>query len=212
MASTSDGSPGVPARSRARLPLLAILATWALLAVTNLFGIPLASLWLIGLAWYTTAWLLTVAVTFGAAHLLWRRHRRRLAVAGLAAAALAGVGVVAVDWNSMYAHGWFRLHRSDFAVVAGLADRGELDTDEFYGRPLPEPLRHLSVNERAAWIHSFDGDQKLLFVPAWIGLLDGAGGFAYHPASPPDTAVRYHCFGDPCQVGSAFGDGWYRVG
>lgn len=109
----------------------------------------------------------------------------------------------------------YRLNRADFAAVAALADKGELDSAEYYGDLLPLGLRHLSVVDgRAARIAPLPGASQpvghtVVFLPASTGIPDGAIGFAYLDGVPTGP---YDCFADPCRARWSLGDGWYWMG
>jgi hypothetical protein len=130
-----------------------------------------------------------------------------LAVQTLVLSLLAPLVVVAVDWTFLFVHGYYRLNRADFAAVATLAGSGEFGADSYYGDRLPADLQHLSINGKAARIHSFGTGSDAVFLPAWTGVPDGAVGYAY--IVDPQTGLTFDCFADPCRVRWSLGDGWY---
>ncbi|WP_433043474.1 hypothetical protein [Dactylosporangium sp. CS-033363] len=192
------------------LPLV-LLATagWTLVAVVMLFELRIFT-WLfvfgylvLGLA-YLAAAICTVVAVAG----LWRRAGPRWAVPVLVACLLAPAGIYATDWVYAFATGYYRAFRHDFATVAAMSSRGEVNPREYYGDPLPRAVRHLSVNGRVAHIVALDHDSGATFLPQWEGVPDGAVGFAYlDPGTPPDAELD--CFADQCRVRYTLGDGWY---
>ncbi|MDG4767929.1 hypothetical protein O7632_28115 [Solwaraspora sp. WMMD406] len=213
MASESDRDQSTRILRTWSVQLVAVAGAWAVVVGVHLFGVRIASLWLLAPVVYVLVWLLAMLVTTTVVVSAWRRRRRAAAAGVVTIAVLVAAGVVAVDWTYAYAQGFFRLHRADFAALAALADAGGLASGEYYGARLPADLRHLSVTGRAAWIGPRGGDRTVLFVPMWTGLLDGAVGYAYDPKTPaPATGGRLDCFADLCEVRWTLGDGWRWVG
>lgn len=187
--------------------MLLLVCGLLILVGVHLFRVPLANLWIFSLVVYGFAWVLAVALATAAVVLLWLRRGAKAAVPLLVVGVLAGVAVTVVDWTPVFANGYYRFNRGDFAAVAALARAGNLTDAGYYGDTLPPGLRHLSVNERAARIGSFDGGRQAAFLPAFTGIPDGAAGFAFIEGAP--GATRFDCFGDPCRARWSLGDGWY---
>ncbi|MER7169493.1 hypothetical protein ABT336_25965 [Micromonospora sp. NPDC000207] len=225
-----------PTRSTRRLDLFlpaATAAAWLLVATVHLLGIRMSQLWLLGLATFALTWLLALALTAATATVLGLRHRWRPAVATLAVATLAATTILVVDWTSLYVRGFHRLHQADFATARSLPEDGPTtnpavpdgspttspalpddglttaSSEDYYGQPLPDHLRHLSVTGRAARLPAPDGG-TVLSLPQWTGIPDGAAGYLHSPHPlPPES--RFDCFADPCQVRWTLGDGWHWV-
>lgn len=193
---------------------LTVLA-WLGLVAVSFFGMWLATwLWLLILFVWALAGTLVLATSTGL--LVHLARRRRYVGAGVTAAALvaATVGVVVVEWDTTFARAWFALHHDDFGAAERTARAGGLGTFanwSYYGPALPPELAHLSVDGHIARIGE-SGGEPVLFVPEWIGIPDGAAGFA-HFAGPPVPGVerRLDGFGDPVAPRYPLGDGWWWV-
>ncbi len=203
---------GDPVRRRWEVapPVLLAAGGWALVAGVHLFGVWIANLWLLAWVVYGLAWPLAVALTAVAAGVLWRRRGPRWAVPVLALGVLAPAGIVAADWTWVFAHGYYERNRAGFAAVAALARDGDLGAGGYYGDRLPPGLEHLSTNGNAARIRSPGAGTTAVFLPARMGIPDGAAGYA-HVIDPPPGAT-FDCFADPCEVRWSLGDGWYWLG
>ncbi|WP_327010875.1 hypothetical protein OHA72_28580 [Dactylosporangium sp. NBC_01737] len=186
------------------VPVLVAAVGWGLVAGVYLFGIWLANLWLLAWPVIMLAWAVAAVCTAVAVGVLWRRPGPWVAVPVLGLCLLAPVGIRAVDWASVFVHGYYRVNRDDFAAVAALARDGAFGADDYYGDRLPPELEHLSINKKAARIGP---GATAVFLPAWAGIPDGAVGYAYLGDGP--TGGRFDCFADPCQVRWSLGDGWY---
>jgi hypothetical protein len=188
------------------VPVLLACGAWALVAGVHLFGVWIANLWLFAWLVYGFAYLAAIVLTSFAVAVLWRLRGPRWAVPTLVLSLLAPLVIVAVDWTFLFAHGFYRLNRADFAAVAGLARNDALGAASYYGDRLPPDLQHLSINRKAGRIPS-DAGPNVLFLPAWAGIPDGAVGYAYLADAP--TNATFSCFADPCWVRWSMGDGWY---
>ncbi|GID31693.1 hypothetical protein [Paractinoplanes brasiliensis] len=140
-------------------PVAGVGLGWILLVLVRLFEILLLNLIWIGAVFLTWgAWVVAGTVTVVVVVSALRRRRRLVAivvlVAGLGSAAL----VARTEWDGIYVHGYYRMHRDDFAAVAALDEQGRLESAEYYGANLPGDLRGLSVNGRAARLSQDRGD------------------------------------------------------
>ena len=132
-------------------------------------------------------------------------------MAGVVLSLAAGTAIVRTDWAPVSVHGFYRWHREDFAAVAALAGEGELWSTDTYGPLLPEPLRYLSANGRAARILSVTGGStRELFIPQQLGIPDGGAGYVLLGAAR--AGETFDCFLDRCRVRWSLGDGWFWVG
>ncbi len=184
------------------------MAAWGLVAGLHLFGLKLADLWLFGLLLTGLGWLVAVAVTGAALVAGWRRGRSVPALSlVLVPGVLAPVAIVAVDWTSTFVHGFHRLHRADFHAAAALADQVTARHGDRYGQVLPKNLRHLSSKGRAVRVGTEGSGPTGILLPVWVGVPDGAAGYAHFAGTPGDT--EFDCFADPCRVRWSLGDGWY---
>jgi len=200
----------VPQRRRwweVAAPLLLACGAWGIVAAIHLFGVWIANLGLFSWVVYGLVWLVGIALTAVCVVALWMMRGPAWAVPTLVLSVLAATVIVAVDWTYSFVHGYYRLNRAGFAAVASLAHSGELGSDAYYGDLLPQDLRHLSINERAARIGPFGDPPHVLFLPAWTGTPDGAVGYAYLAEAPP--GVTFDCFADPCRARWSLGGGWY---
>ncbi|MDP9792900.1 hypothetical protein J2S43_001412 [Catenuloplanes nepalensis] len=190
------------------IPALVLCGAWLAVAAVEFAGVWVARLTtesvLIHVAVYTVALTLTVYVVTDQ----WRLRRPMPLVGALVLSAAAGAGVLVVDWEPVSVHGYYRLHRADFAAVAVLAATdGGLTPDHYYGELLPPGLDHLSIKGAAARIESDTPGATALFLPSWSEYPDGPGGFAYAGDSAPEGV--YDCYDSPCRPRWALGDGWY---
>jgi hypothetical protein len=188
-------------------PVLLLSGAWVLVAGVHLLGVWIANLGLLAWLVYGLVWLIAITVTAFAVRALWRLRGPSWAVPMLVLSLLAPLVVVTLDWTSLYVHGYYRLNRADFAAVAALARSGEFGADSYYGDRLPPELQHLSINGKAARIHSLGTRPDAVFLPAWTGIPDGAVGYAY--LVDPQDGTTFDCFADPCRVRWSLGDGWY---
>ncbi|WP_416901517.1 hypothetical protein [Micromonospora echinospora] len=188
--------------------VVGVVAAWGLVAGLHLFGLKLADLWLFGLLLTGLGWLVAVAVTGAALVAGWRRGRSVPALSlVLVPGVLAPVAIVAVDWTSTFVHGFHRLHRADFHAAAALADQVTARHGDRYGQVLPKNLRHLSSKGRAVRVGTEGSGPTGILLPVWVGVPDGAAGYAHFAGTPGDT--EFDCFADPCRVRWSLGDGWY---
>ena len=98
---------------------------------------------------------------------------------------------------------YFAAHRVQFDEIARLAQAGALPgIDEYDGAELPAELAEVSVTGSAGWVGALNFPTlavrpgKILFVPAWTGIPDDAGGFLY-AESEPDANAQYDLYGRP---------------
>ncbi|RZU51071.1 hypothetical protein EV385_2869 [Krasilnikovia cinnamomea] len=183
------------------MPVLisAVVLSWGIVAVAHLFGIRLWSqLGSSARGVYGLAWLVAVAVTVLAAVMLRRTGRFAAAATAVVVGALGATAIVTVDWTSAFVHGYYRLHRADFATVGGLARTGELAE----ARGLPANLRYLAVNGDPTMVGA-----RAVWLPSWTGRAGGATGYAYAGEDEPAD------LGLDCRSGAylrcwSLGDGW----
>ena len=87
----------------------------------------------------------------------------------LKALSVAVVGALALvhftNWSVFEPRSYYLTHRWAFARVAHLADEGRLDSDEYYGGPLPRLLADLSTDGRASVLGHQDG-KPIVFLPS----------------------------------------------
>jgi hypothetical protein len=208
-------APSRRGRWKAATRLLLACGAWVIVAAVHLFGIWIANLWVFAWAVYGLAWLVAIAITGAGVVSLWSRRGPAWAVPTLALSLVTATAIVTVDGTYLFAHGYYRLNRADFAAVAILARSDMFGAESYYGDRLSPDLQHLSINGRAARITVIDPPQYRysdtglygLFLPAWAGIPDGAVGYAYLVDAPTD--VTFDCFADACRVRWSLGDGWY---
>lgn len=217
---TDEASPpvrGSVPSSRTALAVWLVLTVlaWSGLVAVLFFGLWLATwLWLgVLFVWALAGTVVLVTSTGMLVHLA-RRRRHGAVAAALAVLVAAGVGVGVVEWDAAFARGWFALHRAAFVAVGEQARAGAFGPVGdwgYYGPELPAGLADLSVNGAVARIGESSGE-PVLFVPAWIGIPDGAVGFAQFAGEPePGVERRLDGFGDPVRPRYALGDGWWWV-
>lgn len=100
---------------------------------------------------------------------------------------------------------WFLVHRPLFEIARTVDPGGE-----YYGNPLPFPLRFLSANGNVARVAAGErpysgGDIR--FFPQWIGIPDDAGGYLYSPDGRSPAGADL--FGKLCDEPVDLGDGWW---
>lgn len=171
-----------------------------------LFWIGLAC-WIIGFAWHwwrPSLWLLDLVLVPLMVAVYWFglvavfvsvvvRARWRLA-----ATVVPALVILTVLVNRM----WMVAPQSWFAVHEPLFELG-LHTEpggEYYGNPLPLPLRFLTAGGKVS------GQDGFSFFPQWIGVPDDAGGYVHHPSRSPEGIDLY---GSMCVAPVALGDGWW---
>jgi hypothetical protein len=214
-----DAGDGVPVAGKRPSPgpaggrtgLVVVTVAWLALAIGCFFELWLLA-WLWVGAWAVLGGLWVVAVT---ATLVVVGRLVGAAVLAAASATLvvtvgAGTAIALTNWASAFAHGWYTVHRSAFVETAARADSGAfgpLDDWPYYGVELPASLRSISVTGDVARVGGV-GDRAVLLVPAYVGIPDGAVGFARIPPGRPEVIDG---FGDPLTPRFPLGDDWWWV-
>ena len=86
-------------------------------------------------------------------------------------------------------------------VATVLVDPGT----DYYGAPLPFPLRFLSETESVSPVQLTGASEPGSFFPQWVGIPDDAGGYLYS-RTPPVGADLY---GSLCTDPRDLGGGWW---
>lgn len=163
------------------------------------------ALWLLGRFWvgyFGAVWGLLATVCALLAWWAWRHWTAAvvaLAVAG-AAAGLAFATSSPRMTRPLDPDAWFEEHRADFDAAVEAVD--ETCCEGYYGTPLPDGLRHVSVDGRVS------GTPDGLFFAQWFGIPDDAGGYWYSGRSPLGNEM----FGTFCQDPESMGGGWWKCG
>lgn len=156
------------------------------------------SLWFFDLPVLVVKYLLVaaaVAVTVRAARLALRRPVLMAAVIVVATFSLTFVG-----WWQLAPRVWFAVHWPLFEVSRAVIDD---PTTDYYGAPLPFPLRFLSQTGTVSAVQA--GGTDGLFFPQWVGIPDDAGGYLYSPVSPEGADL----YGSICTHPQRLGAGWW---
>jgi hypothetical protein len=211
MTGGGDASRAGVSRGVAPVWFAVVAAAWAALALGWFFELSLFA-WLWVAAWPVLGglWLVAVTVTLVVVGRLVARRSWPAAAANLVVALGAGTAIALTDWASAYAHGWFALHRDAFVETAARADAGAFGPVAdwpYYGVELPASLRPISVTGELARVGGV-GDRAVLLAPAYVGIPDGAAGFARIPPGHPEVIDG---FGDPLTPRFPLGDDWWWV-
>ncbi|MEU4596336.1 hypothetical protein [Nocardia sp. NPDC023988] len=163
-------------------------------------------LWIMALPLLAAFWLAVVVVAVTA---VWRTMRggRRWpqVVTGVAAVVSIGVPVMFYLWPQARVWTRFQLERPAFdAAVAR-----DLSVRDYYGTDLPTHLCWVSANCKVAVVRTAD-DHTARFVPDYVGIPDGAVGYAHLDGEPP--AEPFEVFGDQLCPVIELGDGWWWLG
>ncbi|MGW6620736.1 hypothetical protein ACWF99_05845 [Nocardia sp. NPDC055002] len=167
----------------------------------------MTELWLLALPVLGMAWL-TVIALFAVAMARAREQTQRWPLAITAAMAVVGIGapVLFVACPEVGARTRFWLERPAFTAVAALETP---DDGGYYGSPLPGHLCFVSANCKVATITTVGGP-PVRFVPDYLGIPDGAVGYAHFTESPGPEP--YDGFGDPICPTMELGGGWWWLG
>lgn len=128
---------------------------------------------------------------------------------------LTGSAVLWTNWAIVAPKQFFTLHRGDFDEIARLTEAHALPGLKRYsGADLPVDVADASINGKAAIItgEGSGGNVKLVFVPAWFGIPDDAGGYLYLDEPPPtDLQVSFNLYGRGGNLADAqaLGGGWW---
>ncbi|TCO57312.1 hypothetical protein EV192_106789 [Actinocrispum wychmicini] len=201
-------------------PAVVVLVTgWLVLAGLHYFQLRIATTTLFWIAAVyfgpllsAVPWVVLVGATAIAGRLIWRRARWRGVAAFLVPSVVVGVVVALVNWQYVYKVSWYRLHRSDFAAVARLADDRTWTATApqgYYGPKLPAEYQYLSTVDSLSRIGVNRGT-PVWFLSQWAGIPDGAIGYA-HITGDIDETAELDGFGDPVKPTVYLGDGWWWV-
>ena len=106
-----------------------------------------------------------------------------------------------VGWWQVAPRAWFFVHRPVFEVARVMVNPGP----DYYGAPLPFPLRFLSETGEVSAITMSEGSETGAFFPQWVGVPDDAGGYLYSKTSPVGTDL----YGSLCTNPHDLGGGWW---
>ncbi|MEV0685057.1 hypothetical protein AB0I35_14450 [Nocardia sp. NPDC050378] len=166
-------------------------------------GWVVTALWILALPLLAAFWLAVVVVAVIAAWRTTKMERRwPQVVAGLAAVVSIGVPVMFYLWPEARVWTRFQLERPAFdAAVAR-----DLSVRDYYGTDLPTHLCWVSANCKVAVVRTVD-NHTARFVPDYVGIPDGAVGYAQLDGEPP--AEPFEVFGDQLCPVIELGDGWW---
>jgi hypothetical protein len=172
------------------------------------------TMWIFGLGLEIAVRILAWTATAGWVALLIRG--RRWPGALLVSAVAAGLTAVLLmeTWIEVYPRAWFWVYRASFVEAETLARNGGLpgDLDEYYGSELPGSLGVISVTGNISTTGPVEStscaSQRILFVPAWVGIPDGAIGFVHFACEPP-AGLALDGYGDDICPRIRLGDGWW---
>jgi len=193
-----------PGRSWPLGPLLwvAVVAAWCgvnLVRAALFFRSGNEILWL--LAWFGVIGIAACATIalFG-----WQLSRRQWVRAAIAVvlAGLLGAATFAPNWTPILVHGYYQLHRHQFATVAAAARSNAPACSD-----VALPATSLSVTGRTQLLGGCPG-LLAIYVPRELGLPDGGAGYGWFATAPPDDS-QYIINADPGWTCWAVGDGWY---
>lgn len=150
-------------------------------------------------------WLGLLGVTFAMS----RGMRRRLLRWAVPVGGLLVI-VMCFNWSVIAPRWWFATHRPFYEAAVSAS----VDSSDYYGEPLPIPLRWLSadgnVSSQCAVCDGGGPDApRALFFAQWFGIPDDAGGYAYSPDRRP---AGMDMFGMACLDPVDLGDGWWMCG
>jgi hypothetical protein len=175
------------------------LACWTLGFAYHWFRV---SLWLFDLVLIPGGWVL---YSGGFTAMVYALIRRGVTARGVAVLASLGCVFLLVSPGYRVApETYFAMHRPLFEV-ARHTDPGS----EYYGNPLPFPLRFLTQMGNVSSVRTGDSPvsgSTARFFPQWIGIPDDAGGYLYSPGGSPEGADLY---GSLCTDPVDLGDGWW---
>ncbi|MFI6572403.1 hypothetical protein [Nocardia fluminea] len=184
----------------------------ALLMVTAIVvslhrGWVMTELWLLALPVLGVGWL-TVIALFAIAIARVRKPAQRWPLVSTAAMAVVGIGAPALFVVCPEVGAWTRfwLERPAFSAVAALDIP---DDEDYYGNPLPRHLCFVSANCKVVTINTVGGPPAR-FVPDYLGIPDGAVGYAHFTEAPGPEP--YNGFGDPICPTMELGGGWWWLG
>jgi hypothetical protein len=105
----------------------------------------------------------------------------------------------------VFPRAYFALHRPLFEIA-----RQNPPGADYYGNPLPLPLRFLSANGNVSRVIGDGRDvSDIRFFPQWVGIPDDAGGYLYSPAGSPAGVDMY---GMVCREPVDLGGDWWMCG
>jgi hypothetical protein len=105
----------------------------------------------------------------------------------------------------VFPRAYFTLHRPLFEIA-----RQTPPGADYYGNPLPLPLRFLSANGNVSRVIGDGRDvSDIRFLPQWIGIPDDAGGYLYSPDGSPAGVDMY---GMVCREPVDLGGDWWMCG
>lgn len=126
-------------------------------------------------------------------------RRNPLLVSGVVVLALGCATFV--GWWQFAPRAWFFVHRPAFEVARVLVDPGT----DYYGAPLPLPLRFLSETGNVSPVQVTEGSEPGSFFPQWVGIPDDAGGYLYSRTRPAGADL----YGSLCTDPRDLGGGWW---
>jgi len=152
------------------------------------------------------AWLGVIAIAACAtiALLGWELSRRQWIGAAVAVvlAGLLGAGTFAPNWTPILVHGYYDLHRHQFAAVATSAGSNAPGCGA-----AALPATSLSITGETERLGGCPGPLAV-YIPRGVGLLEGGAGYGWFASAPPDDS-QYIINDDPGWTCWAVGDGWY---
>ncbi|MEV6061059.1 hypothetical protein AB0L62_13755 [Nocardia asteroides] len=188
-------------------PLVAAAVMVSSVVIALHRGVIVTYLWLLALPLLA---LVFAAVIAGFGLAVWRasRHPSRWPLVTTAALAVIGIGAPVLFVVRPEVGVWlrFQLERPAFAAVAAM-DAPDAD-DGYYGKSLPRHLCWVSANCKVADLGS--PEQPVPFVPDYVGIPDGATGYAHFTEPPGDGP--YEGFGDPICPRVELSGGWWWLG
>lgn len=210
------GSPS-PRRRRGLLPLVTI-ASWIVVLVTWFFiNVLWAWLWVLAFVPVVVVALVSavLTMTWAVRSALDRRFVRSCSI--LVAAAAIALVPLQIGWSQAYSRIWFALHRAEFVEAEAQVRSGAIDpTVDYYGADLPLDLAAISITGTISATEPWDTDEgstpcdrPIEFVPATVGIPDGATGFVHLPCDEPPPGFIVNGFDDGIYPRIRLGDGWW---
>ncbi|MFB9209021.1 hypothetical protein ACFFV7_48100 [Nonomuraea spiralis] len=157
------------------------------------------AIWWFSMPAIAAAWAWAVLWSFAAVmtYLSLKRHVRSFVT--LTIAALLGVVIFRIDWQTLYIDGQFWLHRDEFAALVA---------EHESGRPLTVPwwMKYLSMDGQV------QQQGEVLYLPVFEDWRAETGsGIAHLPAPPTSRTLVQTASGDLGSPVRDLGDGWWWV-
>ncbi|MGX1805835.1 hypothetical protein ACWIGI_08975 [Nocardia sp. NPDC055321] len=160
-----------------------------------------------------------IGLAAGAVTAVWHAARRieslalKLFVALILSFVAVVAGVAASSTSLADPRVNFVIQKPRFVMLTAMLDRGDFrDTRGYYGDLLPPHLASLSITGQVSG--RVCQDQRLYFIPQWVGIPDDAGGYLYIPGTlDRNRPCMVDLYGRSVDVNDAraIGEGWWWI-